>query len=92
MRPRISKFGVISRNALFEHFNKNYVWILTATIKDNVIIYHGEMMFRENKCPPEKIHITVSRASKNVISAESENHGRFNSIQEAIDYTRKGRS
>ena len=89
MRPRISKFGTITRNALFEHFSKNYVWMLTATIKDNVIIYHGEMMFRENKRPPEKIHITVSRASKNVISAESERHGKFLNVDELLKYIKR---
>ena len=89
MRPRISKFGTITRNVLFEHFNKNYIWMLTATIKDNVIIYHGEMMFRENKRPPEKIHITVSRASKNVISAESERHGKFLNVDELLKYTKR---
>lgn len=89
MRPRISKFGMITRNALFEHFNKNYVWMLTVTIKDNVLIYHGEMMFRENKRPPEKIHITVSQTSKNVISAESERHGKFLNVDELLEYTKR---
>lgn len=89
MRPRISKFGTITRNALFEHFRKNYVWMLTVTIKDNVLIYHGEIMFRENKRPPEKIHITVSRASKNVISAESERHGKFLNVNELLKYIKR---
>ncbi len=88
-RPRINNFGVISWNELHKYLTDNYVWMLTVSIKENTLVYHGEMMFRNNKRPPEKIYITVSQASKNVISAESEYHGKFNTLDELIKYTKR---
>ena len=76
-------------NDLKKHFTDNYVWMLTVTLNEYTLTYHGIICFRDNKRSPEKIDVKVNRKSKTIMSVESEKHGKFGNIQEVIEYTTK---
>lgn len=89
MRPRMnSTFGVMKWNDLKDYFFNNYVFSFTVDINDNELTYMSYIMFRSNKKDPEKIYVKVSRTSKNVIAAWTDNK-KFNNIQEILDYTKR---
>ena len=89
MRPRInSTFGVMKWKDLKDYFFNNYVFSFTVNIADNELIYTNYIMFRNNKKDPEKIYVKVSRTSKNVIAAWTDNK-KFNNVQEILDYTKR---
>lgn len=89
MRPRInSSFGKIKWNDLKDYFFNNYVFGFTVNINGNELTYMSHIMFRNNKKDPEKIYVKVSRTSKNVIAAWTDNK-KFNNIQELLNYTKR---
>ena len=89
MRPRMnSTFGVMKWKDLKDYFFNNYVFSFTVDINGNELTYMSYIMFRSNKKDPEKIYVKVSRTSKNVIGAWTDNK-KFNSIQEILDYTKR---
>lgn len=89
MRPRMnSNFGVMKWKDLNDYFFNNYVFNFTVNINDNILTYTNYIMFRKNKKDPEKLYVKVSRTSKNVIAAWTDNK-KFNSIQEILNYTKR---
>lgn len=89
MRPRMnSNFGVMKWKDLNDYFFNNYVFNFTVNINDNILTYTNYIMFRKNKKDPEKLYVKVSRTSKNVIDAWTDNK-KFNNIKELLIYTKQ---
>lgn len=89
MRPRISKFGKITRKELEKYLNDNQVYGFTVKVDGDILVYSYYMMFRNTKKEPENLYIKVSRNSKLVLSAWLENGREFNSVDELKKYTKR---
>lgn len=89
MRPRINKFGKITRKELEQYFMENQVYGFTVKIEKDTLIYSYDMMFRKNKENPEMIFVEVSQASKLVLNAWSNKGITFKNIDELKKYTKK---
>lgn len=89
MRPRINKFGKITRKELEQYFMENQVYGFTVKIEKDTLIYSYDMMFRKNKENPEMIFIEVSQASKLVLNAWSNKGITFKNVDELKKYTKK---
>ena len=81
MRPRISKFGKITRTELDNFLTDNRIYGFTAKVGLDEIIYSYHIMFRHNKKAPELLYVKVSTSSKQVLKVWTDNHT-FETIDE----------
>lgn len=81
MRPRISKFGKITRTELDNFLTDNRIYGFTAKVGLDEIIYSYHIMFRHNKKAPELLYVKVSTSSKLVLKVWTDNHT-FETIDE----------
>lgn len=81
MRPRINKFGKITRAELDNFLTDNRIYGFIANRLDGEIIYSYHIMFRHNKKAPELLYVKVSTSSKLVLAAWTDTHT-FETINE----------
>ena len=81
MRPRISKFGKITRTELDNFLTDNRIYGFTAKVGLDEIIYSYHIMFRHNKKAPELLYVKVSTSSKLVLAVWTDTHT-FETIDE----------
>jgi len=86
MRPRINKFGKITRKELDSFLIENKVYGFVVTVGKDEIIYTYHIMFRHNKKDPEMLYVKVSSTSKLVLEAWINNGKKFNNIDELKEY------
>ena len=90
MRPRINnKFGRITRSELDIYLMQNSVYGFTAKKNPTTIVYSYFIMFRHNRKDPEMLFVEVSRNSKLVLSAYTNEGKTFNSVYDLLKYTKK---
>ena len=87
MRHRFNKFSNIVFSEINKYLTENAVYGFKAILKESIIIYSYNIMFRKNKENPEMLFVEVSQSSKLVLKAWTDKGKTFNNIKELLDYT-----
>jgi len=90
MRPRInSTFGVIKRKELDQYLTDNQVYGFTVKVNQKTFVYSYNIMFRDTRKQPKMLFVEVSKASKLVLKAWTDQGKVFKDIDELKKYTKR---
>ncbi len=89
MRPRINKFGKITRKELDKFLIENQVYGFVVGIADNELIYSYNIMFRNAIKDPEMLYVKVSKTSKLVLGSWTNRGKKFNNIDELKKFIKR---